>query len=99
VLGAYGNIADMYATKRYRSNLINWGMLPLLRKSDFELNVGDFVYLPDMRGIISAGKSEFDAYIIRGGKSERITLGMDALTEDEKQIILSGCLMNYRKNK
>ena len=99
VLGAYGNIADMYATKRYRSNLINWGMLPLLRKSDFELCVGDFVYLPNMREVIASGKAEFDAYIIRGGKSEKITLGMDALTEDEKQIILCGCLMNYRKNK
>ncbi len=99
VLGGYANIADEYATKRYRSNLINWGLLPLLRKSDFKLEVGNFVYVPDMRKVVANGDSEFKAYIIRGGKAEEITLGMAALTEDEKQIILAGCLMNYWKNK
>jgi aconitate hydratase len=99
VLGGYANIADEYATKRYRSNLINWGLLPLLRKSDFKLEVGNFVYLPDMRKVVANGDSEFKAYIIRGGKAEEITLGMAPLTEDEKQIILAGCLMNYWKNK
>ena len=99
VLGAYANIADEYATKRYRSNLINWGMLPLLRRSDFTLAVGDFVFLPDMRTVVAEGKPEFDAYRIRDGKAERITLGLAPLTEDEKAIILAGCLMNYWKNK
>ncbi|MBR0327170.1 MAG: hydratase, partial [Clostridia bacterium] len=97
VLGGYANIADEYATKRYRSNLINWGMLPLLRKSDFALEVGNFVYLPNMREAVANGDSEFKAYIIRGGKAEEITLGMAPLTEDEKNIILAGCLMNYWK--
>ena len=99
VLGGYANIADEYATKRYRSNLINWGLLPLLRRSDFTLETGNYVYIPEMRKAIAEGASEFKAYIIRNGKCEEITLGMAPLTEDEKQIILSGCLMNYWKNK
>ena len=88
-------IAKEYATKRYRSNLINWGMLPLLAdKNDF--NVGDYVYIKDVKNLIASGAKEFKATVI-GQTKKDITLKMDALTDAEKQIILKGCLINYYK--
>ena len=93
VLGGVANIAKEYATKRYRSNLINWGMLPLLAdKNDF--SVGDYVYIENVKTLIESGAKEFPATVI-GEKSKEITLKMDALTDAEKQIILKGCLINY----
>ena len=96
VLGGVANIAKEYATKRYRSNLINWGMLPLLAdKNDF--NVGDYVYIEKVKEGILSGAKEFKAKVI-GENTREITLKMDALTDAEKQIILKGCLINYYKN-
>ena len=95
VLGGVANIAFEYATKRYRSNLINWGMLPLLAdKNDF--NVGDYVYIENVKSLLESGSKEFPATVI-GDKKKKITLRMDALTDAEKQIILKGCLINYYK--
>lgn len=94
VLGGVANIAKEYATKRYRSNLINWGMLPLLTDGE-DFAVGDYVYIPNIKDVILSGKKEFGAKII--GKKE-ITLKMDALTDAEKQIIIKGCLINYYKD-
>ncbi len=93
VLGGVANIAKEYATKRYRSNLINWGMLPLLAdKNDFA--VGDYVYIENAKALVESGAKEFPATVI-GEKTRKITLKMDALTDAEKQIILKGCLINY----
>lgn len=95
VLGGVANIAKEYATKRYRSNLINWGMIPFLAKSnDFE--VGDYIYVENVKQSILDGKLEFKAKVI-GEKTREITLKMDALTNAEKEIILKGCLINYYK--
>ena len=95
VLGGVANIAKEYATKRYRSNLINWGMIPFLAKSnDFE--VGDYIYVENVKQAILDGKLEFKAKVI-GEKTREITLKMDALTNAEKEIILKGCLINYYK--
>ncbi|MBQ8426506.1 MAG: hydratase [Clostridia bacterium] len=95
VLGGVANIAFEYATKRYRSNLINWGMLPLLAdKNDF--NVGDYVYIENVKALLISGAKEFPATVI-GNDKRKITLKMDALTDSEKQIILKGCLINYYK--
>ena len=95
VLGGVANIAKEYATKRYRSNLINWGMLPFLAdKNDF--NVGDYVYVENVKEQLKNGAKEFKAKVI-GQKTREITLKMDALTDAEKQIILKGCLINYYK--
>ncbi len=92
VLGGVANIAKEYATKRYRSNLINWGMLPLLAdKNDFE--VGDYILIKGIKDSIVNGAKEFKATVLNKKKS--ITLKMDALTDAEKQIILKGCLINY----
>ena len=95
VLGGVANVAKEYATKRYRSNLINWGMLPLLAdKNDF--NVGEYIYIENVKKGIESGAKEFKAKIL-GANPRQITLKMDALTDSEKQIILKGCLINYYK--
>ena len=94
VLGGVANIAKEYATKRYRSNLINWGMLPLLAdKNDFE--VDDYILIKGIKEGVANGSKEFKATILN--KNKQITLKMDALTDAEKQIILKGCLINYYK--
>ncbi len=93
VLGGVANVAKEYATKRYRSNLINWGMLPLLSDTnDFE--VGDYIYIENVKKGIENGAKEFKTKVI-GANVRNITLKMDALTDAEKQIILKGCLINY----
>ncbi len=93
VLGGAANFAREYATKRYRSNLINWGMLPL--HTDFDFEVGDFVFLKDIRARIESGEEEFDILVIRKGAKIAAKATMLPLTKEEKEIILAGCLMNY----
>ncbi len=95
-LGGGANIAREYATKRYRSNLINWGMLPLI-DCKTEYKKGDIVVIENIRDTLLQGKSEFNAYLVRGEKTESIVLKIGALADSEKQIILDGCLINYYK--
>ena len=96
VLGGWANIANEYATKRYRSNLINWGMLPfLIPADDLPFANGDYLFVPDVRTAIENGAKEIPAYVIRDGALAPFTLGMGDLTDDEKEIILKGCLINY----
>lgn len=93
VLGGVANIAKEYATKRYRSNLINWGMIPFLfDKNDFK--VGDYIYIENVKEGILSGALEFKATVI-GEKRREITLKLDALTDSEKEIIIDGCLINF----
>ena len=96
VLGAGANFAVEYATKRYRSNLINWGMIPYLTQANFE--VGDIVIVPDVRENLLADKP-FNLFIVRGEKVIKETAFVDKLTDDEKTIIKDGCLINYYANK
>lgn len=95
VLGGVANIAKEYATKRYRSNLINWGMLPFL-SDDNDYSVGDYIYIENVKQSVKDGKREFKAKVI-GEKTKNIILKMDPLTDTEKQIVLKGCLINYYK--
>ncbi len=98
VLGGFANICYEFATKRYRSNCINWGILPftLDRDTTFNYEVGDCVFVPNIREAVKAGTEDIPATVIRkNGKTEPITLHLAGLTEDEKEIILEGCLMNY----
>ncbi|MDR1124517.1 MAG: hydratase [Deltaproteobacteria bacterium] len=97
VLGGWANIAAEYATKRYRSNLINWGLFPLLCKDweKLQFQAGDFVFLPNIRQAISLGLAEIPAGLYRGGKTERIIMQMAPLSQEERQILLDGCLINY----
>ena len=96
-MGGGANIAREYATKRYRSNLINWGMLPLLN-SDTEFELGDIVFIENVREFVASGAASVNAKLVRDGKVSNIELRMDALTDTEKQIILDGCLINYYKH-
>ena len=98
VLGGWANIANEYATKRYRSNLINWGMLPfLIPAGDLPFANGDYLFIPGIRDLIAKGASEIPAYVVKDQKLQLFTLQMGELTDDEKDIILKGCLINYYK--
>ena len=97
VLGGLANIAKEYATKRYRSNLINWGMLPFLFDSaDKELPFanGDYLFIPGIRAAIEGEAAQVSAYVL-GDTAQKITLRLGELTKDEREIILKGCLINY----
>ena len=101
VLGGFANICYEFATKRYRSNCINWGILPftLAEGTEFPYAEGDYVFVGGIRQAIAEGKEEFAAKVIRAdGSVEDLTLYVKGLTSDEKEIILDGCLMNYYKN-
>ncbi|MBO4890096.1 MAG: hydratase, partial [Lachnospiraceae bacterium] len=96
VLGGWANIANEYATKRYRSNLINWGMLPfLIDEGDLPFANLDYLFVPGIRKAIEEKKTDIDAYVVAGGKLDKFTLHMGPLTDDERTIILKGCLINY----
>ena len=96
VLGGWANIANEYATKRYRSNLINWGMLPLIiDEGDLPFENLDYLFIPDIRSAISEGASDIKTYVVAGKTLEEFVLHMGPLTDDEREIILKGCLINY----
>ena len=98
VLGGWANIANEYATKRYRSNLINWGMLPfLIEKGDLPFANGDYIFLPDVRKAVETKAAEFEAYVVKDGSLTPVALKMGELTDDEREIILKGCLINYNR--
>lgn len=97
VLGGWANIASEYATKRYRSNLINWGMLPFITKEDhtaLPFKNGDYIFVPEIRKVIEEKAEEVKAYVVDDGLKE-ITLHLGTLTDTEREIILKGCLINY----
>ena len=96
VLGGWANIANEYATKRYRSNLINWGMLPfLIPAGDLPFKNGDYLFVPAIRQAIIDKTEEIQAYVVKDGQMQPFTLQLGALTDDERDIILKGCLINY----
>ncbi len=96
VLGGLANIASEYATKRYRSNLINWGILPFILEEKPRFEVGDYVYIPDIRFAVVLKRDSIDAYIIRQtGETVKMKLRLGALTDEEREIILAGCLINH----
>ena len=102
VLGGLANICYEFATKRYRSNCINWGMMPftLDEGTPFPYEPGDCVFVPDVREAVLSGKEDFPAQVIhKDGTVEPLTLHVRGLTEDERQILLDGCLMNYYANR
>ena len=97
VLGGWANIANEYATKRYRSNLINWGMLPFLTEADHEalpFKNGDYLFIPQVRNVIEEKQSTVKAYVV-GDELQEIELKLGEMTDAEREIILKGCLINY----
>jgi Aconitase A len=97
VLGGAANIAISYATKRYRSNLINWGMIPYIYSNEIPLDEDDIIVIKNSAAGLEAGIAA--ASIIRNGKVIPITLKIEPLTEDEREIIKAGCLINFDRNK
>ncbi|MCR5613403.1 hydratase [Treponema sp.] len=104
VLGASANIANEYATKRYRSNLINWGMLPFIYK-DGDKNLpfanGDYVFIPGVKKMIEEKLASIKAYAVKAdgsGEVKEFELSVGDLTDDERKIILAGCLINFYRN-
>ena len=98
VLGGWANIANEYATKRYRSNLINWGMVPFIIDETIPFENGDYIYVPDIRKAVAEGASQMKAYVINNGKANEFEIKLGALTDDEKKIILDGCLINFYRS-
>ena len=97
VLGGCANICYEFATKRYRSNCVNWGMLPftLAEGTAFDGNAGDFVYVPGVREKVARGDEEFPAVLVHGGKAQPITLYLKNTSAEERELLLTGCLMNH----
>lgn len=96
VLGGGANICREFATKRYRSNCINWGMLPFTTEKDIQWETGDWVYVPHIRKAVAEGAETVTARLVpQTGEIREITLNIKGLTDEERQIILSGCLMNH----
>jgi len=97
VLGGWANIANEYATKRYRSNLINWGMLPfLIQEGELPFKNGDYLFVPDIKKAVAEKTKQIKAYAV-GDTVKEFTLALGDLTDDEREIILKGCLINYNK--
>ncbi len=98
VLGGWANIANEYATKRYRSNLINWGMLPFLTDADHEalpFKNGDYIFVPEVRKAVEEKASVVKAFVVAEEGLKEIELKLGEMTDAEREIILKGCLINY----
>ena len=98
VLGGWANIANEYATKRYRSNLINWGMLPfLIEEGDLPFANLDYLFIPGIKKAVEEKAEVIKAYTVAGGSLKEFTMKLGELTDEERQIILKGCLINYNR--
>ena len=98
VLGGLANICSEYATKRYRSNVMNWGMVPFQMKDEPEFGVGDYIYVPDVKKAFDGDMKDIKAYVI-GDQVKEISLYISDMTPIEKEIVKAGCLINYNRNK
>ncbi len=99
VLGGWANVALDYATKRYRSNVVNWGILPFVVDEKPDLKPLDYLYVPNIKNALAEGKTELPAYILKENEKLEITLKLPEMTRDERDTILAGCLMNYYKKE
>ena len=99
VLGGFANFCFEYATKRYRSNCINWGIVPFtMDKQDADFDCDSWVYVPGIRKGLLEGSDSFTGYILKDGKVVETALRCNGLTEEERQILVDGCLINYYAN-
>ena len=98
VLGGWANIANEYATKRYRSNLINWGMFPfMIKEGELPFKNLDYLFFPGIREAVENKESTIKAYVVKDGSLTEFELALGELTDEERQIILKGCLINYNR--
>ena len=97
VLGGVANLAAEYATKRYRSNVVNWGMLPFINEDvkDWNIQPGDKLYIPGVRTALDSGADVIPAVLIQNGTEHTVTLKLPGMTREERDIVLAGCLINY----
>ncbi len=98
VLGGLANICTEYATKRYRSNVMNWGMLPFQMKEEPAFEVGDYILVPDVRKALDGDMQDIPAYVL-GKEVKELHLYIAPMTDDEKKIVKAGCLINYNRNR
>ena len=100
VIGGLANITQEYATKRYRSNVMNWGMLPFhLKGEPTEFEVDDYIYVPGIRKALDGDLTDIPAYVIKGGKATQIHLYIQPMTNQEREIVKAGCLINFNRNR
>lgn len=99
VIGGLANITKEYATKRYRSNVMNWGMLPFQMAEDAEFEVGDYIYVPGIRDALAGDLKEIKAYAICKGAAKELHLYIADMTPEEREIVKAGCLINYNRNR
>ena len=101
VIGGLANITKEYATKRYRSNVMNWGMLPFQMDAEPDaFDVGDYIFVPGIRKALDDNAFEnIKAYVIRDGKTEELDLYITPMTENEREIVKAGCLINFNRNR
>ena len=99
VIGGLANITREYATKRYRSNVINWGMLPFQMEDAPAFEVGDYIYVPGVRSALDGDLTKIPAYVIREGAAEEISLYITEMTTEERAIVKAGCLINYNRER
>ena len=99
VLGGLANICQEYATKRYRSNVMNWGMLPFQMKETPEFEVGDYIYIPNIREALEGDMQQIPAWVINANGKKEIKLYIADMTENEKNIVRAGCLINHNRNR
>ena len=98
VIGGLANICREYATKRYRSNVMNWGMLPFQMKDEPNFEIGDYIYIPNAKAALDGDMNDIKAYVL-GDTVKEISLYIADMTEDEKKIVKAGCLINYNRNR
>lgn len=99
ILGGWANICRQYATKRYRSNLINWGVLPFTCQDEILFGVGSYLWIPHIRTKLLAGEERIIAYVLQEGCMKPLALSLGELTEQERMILAEGCLINYYRNR
>ncbi len=101
VLGGLANICEEYATKRYRSNVMNWGMMPFQMKGTPEFEIGDYIYVPGARAALDTDMQDIRAYVISGAPAavREISLYIAPMTDTEKEIVRAGCLINFNRNR
>lgn len=100
VLGGLANIVQEYATKRYRSNCMNWGMIPFhLKGRPDAFDVDDYIYVPDIRRALDGDLQDIPAYVLKDGRASEICLYVQDMTAEEREIVKAGCLINFNRNR
>ena len=99
VIGGLANIVEEYATKRYRSNVMNWGMVPFQLEGEPPFEVGDYVYVPGIREAIGGDLSSIPAWVVHAGEAHEISLYVADMTDEERAIVRAGCLINYNRTR